>query len=364
MKIAVLDMASKEGGALTILKSIYNYVANGNAANHEWYFFIVNQDIQDTEYVKIVRFPQASKGRVHRFITKFIDVNRKLKELGIDCVVCLNNTCLSGCSIPQFVYLHQAIPFQTVKNFSFLKKRERRHAIAQYILGHIIKKSVRKAETVFVQTDWMKTAVSNSVGRSNVVNIGYPKELELISKLRTDKTASKEFFYPCTPYIHKNIETIVNAVSLLRKKGHIFRFYITLTEEKLLSLAGCESFDREIFACLGKITQQEVLELYTKTTLVFPSYIESLGLPLVEAKNANIWIIASDCPFSHEILDNYGNRDFFATFNASELANRMERILRDNVKLSPAVNEQSKNKYECWFSLVRSIEERMNHFLK
>ena len=260
MKIAVLDLASKEGGALTILRSLYDYVATGNAPNHDWYFILANQDLQDTEFVKIVRFSQASKGRLCRFKTKFIDVNRKLRDLGIDCVVCLNNTRLIGCSVPQFVYLHQAIPFQTIKNFSFLKKRERRHAIAQYILGYIIKKSARRAKAVFVQTEWMKRAVLECVADSAVVNIGYPKELVVFSKQRIDETASKDFFYPCTPYIHKNIATVVDAASLLSKKGYSFRFYITLTEGKLLSLAGCESFDRNIFVCLGKITQKEVLE--------------------------------------------------------------------------------------------------------
>ena len=61
----------------------------------------------------------------------------------------------------------------------------------------------------------------------------------------------------------------------------------------------------------GQIPRDEVFDFYTRSVLLFPSYVESYGLPLLEAKLTGTYIIASDCPFSREILSEYGKAAFF-----------------------------------------------------
>ena len=51
--------------------------------------------------------------------------------------------------------------------------------------------------------------------------------------------------------------------------------------------------------------------MYAKSILVFPSYVESFGLPLLEAKLTETYIIASDTPFCREILNEYDKVEFF-----------------------------------------------------
>lgn len=55
------------------------------------------------------------------------------------------------------------------------------------------------------------------------------------------------------------------------------------------------------------------------TALIFPSFIEGFGLPLVEALSQGLPIIASDIPVFREIADGYGR--FFQPSNAHALAN-------------------------------------------
>ena len=47
---------------------------------------------------------------------------------------------------------------------------------------------------------------------------------------------------------------------------------------------------------LGYLKKEELLEIIKHTILVFPSYIETVGLPLVEAQIFDAVILVSDCP--------------------------------------------------------------------
>ena len=70
---------------------------------------------------------------------------------------------------------------------------------------------------------------------------------------------------------------------------------------------------------IGSIDIEAVYEYYSKSILIFPSYIETFGLPMLEAKMHKSPILASDCAFSHEILDGYSDVKFFDPYDCIEL---------------------------------------------
>ena len=59
------------------------------------------------------------------------------------------------------------------------------------------------------------------------------------------------------------------------------------------------------------MSREEVFERYTNSILIFPSYVESFGLPLLEARLSGTYILASDRSFSREILEGYDKASFF-----------------------------------------------------
>ena len=64
---------------------------------------------------------------------------------------------------------------------------------------------------------------------------------------------------------------------------------------------------------VGLLDNDEIMKIYRQATLVFPSYLETFGLPLLEAKMSNGVILCSDLPFAHEILDDYDNDKSYLT---------------------------------------------------
>jgi glycosyltransferase involved in cell wall biosynthesis len=95
-----------------------------------------------------------------------------------------------------------------------------------------------------------------------------------------------------------------------------------------------------------EVPHEEVVRWYRHAKLfVFPSYLESFGLPLLEAMAAEIPLVASDIPVFHEIA---GNAAYFANpHDAQSLARAMEAVLFD-----PAAGEL----------LVKRGRERVREF--
>ncbi len=352
MKIAVVDLISVDGGGYHITNSLYAYVSAGKCRTHSWLFIVSEQDFKSNEYVIVKHLCKSSIGYVNRAKIEYVDVNRELNEFDADIVIAMSNMCILGCRRDQLVYMQQSIPFQKEKRFSFLIPEERKYAFRQYIQGYLIKRSLKKAKGVLVQTHWVERAIEDEIQKNNVKCIGYPGQNEKTDKICELKT---DFFYPCGPELYKNLPIVVKAVNYLIEQGYSFRFYLTLTQKELKNLVGEEIKD-ETFICLGRISPQAVRDLYKRTTLVFASYIETVGLPLVEAKNTGTWIIASNCDFSHEVLDEYPNKAYFDPYNYDTLAQQMKKVLLGEERLITAYKEETVES-NCWDVMIDYITE-------
>lgn len=86
------------------------------------------------------------------------------------------------------------------------------------------------------------------------------------------------------------------------------KLYFTLSEDEV----ALKSRDGKI-EYLGRIPYERVLAMYKACdALVFPSYIETYGLPLIEAASLGIPIIAADLPYAREVLAGYDGAMFVA----------------------------------------------------
>jgi len=117
-----------------------------------------------------------------------------------------------------------------------------------------------------------------------------------------------DFIYVASGDPHKNHRQLIEAWSLLAAEGIFPSLLLTLEKKKCaglcawieqvvdkngLRVTNCESSD------IGGIEQ-----LYKSSgALIYPSTIESLGLPLIEARQAGLPVIASELDFVRDVLD-------------------------------------------------------------
>ncbi|MTI83651.1 MAG: glycosyltransferase family 4 protein [Firmicutes bacterium] len=324
MRIVVNDIAAGSGGALSILKSFYNYLVNTEKRKeNEWIFLLSDKYIEETDNIRVLVLNNVKKSWISRLKFDLYKGKSFMSQLNPDVIFSLQNTITFGMKCPQVLYMHQSIPFQKVKKFSFFKSEERILAIYQHFISKIIIESIKKADITIVQTNWIKDAVVNSTNiSSQKIKVVFPPQQDYIKFKKNSVFESKSFFYPAGNNKYKNHQCIYDACTILREKG-ITDYTISLTIEG-------EKNNKNI-SYLGKIPFELTMEKYNTSTLLFPSYIETVGLPLIEARQMGTIILAADCPFSREALDGYENAYFFNPFLPKELAYLMYQVLSGEI---------------------------------
>lgn len=326
MRIVVNDIAASSGGALTILESFYRYVRDFGG-DHEWVFLLGSDLLEETDNIRTVVLPEVKGSWLRRLAFDLLSGRRLIRSFRPDVIFSLQNTYTYGLACPQVVYVHQSLPFQRAKNFSLLRRDERTLAVYQHVIGAIIKQSIRRADHVIVQTNWMRGAILDQIGIAGDQVTSVLPDLEDLGAHRYEGPLDAgAFFYPTVTQSYKNNECLYEACRLLRQQG-CTDFTVKMTLDGPASEPNVNP--------IGRISRQRVLETLSRSTLVFPSYIETYGLPLAEARALGSIVLAADLPYAREVLDGYSNAYFFDPASPNQLAALMRRVTTKSIDKSP-----------------------------
>ena len=331
----VFDVPAVYGGALSVLNDFYNEVSSHKDKSINWIFVISKPLLKETDNIKVLRFPYIKKSWLHRQYFDTIVAPKLVKKYKVDKILSLQNVTISKTKVSQIMYLHQPLPFAEYK-FSF--KENWVFWTYQNIIGKKIIESMKIADQVIVQTEWMKDASIKeaSISKQKVHIVPPVINIENKDFFINKEESLSTFFYPASAFTYKNHEVIVKACRQLKKETNInFKVIFTLNgneNKNIVKLYKEKEREKLPIEFKGRMTREQVFELYTKSILIFPSYIETFGLPLLEAKVHKGLIFASDCAFSHEILDDYDNAYFFNPFEVGDLLSLMKGVLNKEIK--------------------------------
>ena len=314
MNIIVYDIAALGGGGVTVLDQ---YIEHAKVdKENQWWFIIAlsGYEKHETDNVHIVYQKELDVRGLKRWLRRFVFEHCKLSgvvsEIKPDRVLSLQNMMMPKAKCPQTIYLHQSLQFAPVK-FSFLKKEERSCAFRQRVICRLMKPSLRRADEIIVQTVWMKKATAKWLGISEEkIRVERPSVPTLPTSSSNRGSRDKRlFFYPAAGNVYKNHRVIIDACKLLKRDGiHDYHITFTLNPSEngfVKSLYDEVQKEHLPISFIGYQGQEAVFEKYVEQTLLFPSYIETFGLPLQEAKAFYAPIIASDCPYAHDVLEGY-----------------------------------------------------------
>ena len=309
-KILIYDIAAAFGGAKKVLDEFYEeYRAR---EDYECYFITSFLDYPTNQRIHVIKLPWTKKSWIHRLYCDYFYIPGLIKRLEIEEVLSLQNMGIPHCTVKQTVYVHNAIPF-TEHRFSAIK--EPFLWTYQNVIGRLIYSSLRKADSVIVQTLWMKEEVIKRCqisGDKILVQRVYVKEQN--SGLR-EVSSVPTFFYPATPFRFKNFEVVLEACKDLKRLG-IKKYEIVMTftgKENRLAKAITKKVRKYNLPIklVGRLNLEQMELLYKKSILLFPSYLETIGLPLLEAKAFQAPIVAADCKYAHDALKGYENVWYF-----------------------------------------------------
>ena len=330
MKILVYDVAAENGGAVSILKQYYKQFVQDS--EHEYVFVLSKPLLESKGNVEVVVNPFSKKSWLHRMYFDRYVMPKIVKKLEINVVFSLQNMRIPRVKVPQVVYFHNLLAL-TDEKFSFWDQR--RLWIYKNLIGRMIRRSLKKADHVIVQAEWIKNACVEKIKLSPEVLSVEPPKIELMCASEAGKcTGGKNvLFYPASEAYFKNHRVIVEACRLLKSNDVTdYRVVFTLRgdEDKHISelcqIARRESLPIEF---VGMLDKGAMGENYRRSILLFPSYIETIGLPLLEAKQFNCGILCADCEYARAALQGYDSVEFFAPHDSVLLAELMRKKLEE-----------------------------------
>lgn len=351
------------GGSLTILNQFIENIDNGLDKNKKYYIFVpITSPLKSFDNVVII--PIMAKKYIDRINWDLNGMKRWCKKNDIkpDLIISLQNTAVAFGGVPQIIYLHQSLPYAKESSWNILKKDERKMWFYKYIYKMWINLSVKKQHYIVVQTEWMKEAIKKSGYNENKIIVSRPKinpiDINKVKKL--DKKNKKYLFYPAADYKYKNHTIVVEAMKILLDKDpqivNDIRIIFTLDKEANINEKIIKYGLDGTIKLIGSLKYEDVLSYYRSSDIIlFPSYVETFGLPLVEASYFEKTIIASDCFYSREVLDGYNMVDFVKYNDASSWSNAIIENLKHNKGNNIPYNQNGENGWEKIFNLIDSI---------
>lgn len=322
--VFVYDVQASESGALSILEDFHSQVRNYYDKTVKWIFVISTPHLEPADNIVVLSYPWVKKSWFHRLKFEYVDVRRLIKKYKPMHLFSLQNKGIENFSDHQVVYLHMSLYLSDHK-FS-MKTDGKKLWIYQNIIGKIVLNSLKTVDTVIVQTKWMKEALVRKIQVDiNKVVVQHPYIcLDAIEPFQEKHKNYRNFFYPATAFPYKNHWTLIKAIKIAQDKGmNDYNLVLTINkDDNDLARALFDYSKKEKLSIdfIGPITRKMVYEKYAESVLIFPSYMESFGLPLLEARETGTPIIASDTPFSHEILDGYQKAVFFPELDKNTLS--------------------------------------------
>ena len=162
-----------------------------------------------------------------------------------------------------------------------------------------------RVDTYFVQTSSMKQALLTwHKGTPQIVICPFVPDQPKIGSTRQHRW-NTGFIYVADGLTHKNHRNLIKAWTLLAEEGIHPKLTLTLSERDTDLLAHLEMMQKQHgleVENIGHLPQEGIDELYrTARALIFPSYAESLGLPLIEASQRGLPILASELDYVRDV---------------------------------------------------------------
>lgn len=163
------------------------------------------------------------------------------------------------------------------------------------------------------------------------------------------KKSSNNFVYVSSGVSHKNHERLIEAfIGAANKTDKEIKLHLTLGKAELSKGLYPNNLKIQFH---GTLSTDKVNELYNFCEFaIYPSLVESFGLPLIEAANYGCKVIASDLPYVHEII---GPSLTFDPYSIESISNAiLNAIDTDDLKGTKVL---VKNKLDNFIEFIISL---------
>lgn len=314
-----------EGGTLKVLKDCVEVAA---ATLTDWRIVVLahRRELITTAGVEVVELPHIKPNWWRRLWAEWHQFNALSASYRTDLWISLHDITPRVQARRQVVYCHNPAPFwQPTWRDAWYGPD---YWLFARFYGLMYRAFIRRNHAVIVQQAWLRDAFRRRWNAPNVIvaRPEMPGGQGPAAPLR-QPGQTPVFLYPALPRCFKNFEVIGEALQRLetdpRWTGQV-RWTLSGTENRYARWLKRRFGHLKSLQWLGLQTREQMQQQYGETQcLIFPSRLETWGLPITEAKQQGLAILAADLPYAYETVGDCEAVDFFDPLDADALAQRM-----------------------------------------
>lgn len=353
MKTIVISAVNlRKGGTLTILRECLRAFSEWNSRDEHRVVAVVHKkELAYYDHIEYVEMPWSVRSWIHRLWCEYVSMHKLSRQIGnVNLWLSLHDTTPRVQAERQAVYCHNSYPF-----FSW----HWRHLLLNYRIvsfalftKFIYRINIHRNRYLIVQQEWFRREMSRMFGidRKNII-VAKPESMATtnIFKHQTSnvkcETSSFIFLYPAFPDVHKNMECLCEAARLLEQEVGTQRFEVVLTTardfNKYSKYISRHWGDIRSLRFCGFLDRPSLAAEYAKAAcLVFPSKVETWGLPISEFSPSGRPMLLADLPYAHETSAGSRCVSFFNPEDATELKCKMRQLLEGDLHAFHAIPPQ------------------------
>lgn len=346
MKTIVVSAVNiRKGGTLTILRECLTCLSPLAASGRIRAIAIVHKralcDFPAIEYIEI---PSSIDSWAHRLYNEYVRFYRISTQIGpIHLWLSLHDT------TPRVRAAHRAVYCQTA--FPFYHWRWRDLAMDYKIplfatlARFVYQINADKNDFLLVQTEWMRRGMSRLLHLPRSRFVVFPPQRGTVNPapapmpqnhVAADAQGLITFLYPATADCHKNFEVVCRATQLLEQQLGQGCFQTVLTingsENRYARYLKRQWGGVEALRFIGFQKREALNSLYARAhCLVFPSKVETWGLPISEFSITCKPMLLADLPYARETAAGCGAAAFFPPDDAAALSALMLRVCQKDM---------------------------------
>jgi glycosyltransferase involved in cell wall biosynthesis len=348
-------------GPLAVFKDALGSLASHYGKEYEITALVHRRALLDIPNVAYLEFPDVKSSWIKRLRFEFLRSKDICDRIQPHLWLSMDNVTPNVSAEIQAVYCHNPSPFY---RFRFRDLwHDWKFGLFTLFYRYLYAINIGRNDHVIVQQDWIRRRFEGLYPVRNVI-VAHPTiDVPIIrdDATRRGAEAAYRFFYPAFPRTFKNAEVALAAAHLMEMSGfHNFELWLTFdasVNRYAADIARRFSHVRSV-RWLGLLPRQQVFARYAEADcLLFPSKLETWGLPITEFKTTGKPILAADLAYAHETVGSYAQAAFFDPEKPEELARLMKAAALGKqafsaVKAEPISSPFAANWTELWSLLL------------
>ena len=319
----------RKGGTLTVLRDCLQYLS-GREDLHVT-ALVHDRSLCDFPGIRYIEIPWSAKGWGRRLWCEYVTMDKISRQLPeTDLWFSLHDTTPRVRAHRQAVYCHTSFPFMKARWQDM--RMDPKIPFFTYFTKYTYRRHIRRNRYLVVQTDWFRKGLAELAGYPQERIVVAPPAFSAPDIPRTPPPSPPTFLYPSTPDCHKNFETLCRAARILENRIGENRFKVVLTvsgdENRYAAWLRRNWGDVPSLEFAGFQSRGDLQRRYAQAAcLVFPSRIETWGLPVSEFMPTGKPMILSDLPYAHEAAAGASLAAFFDPMDPERLSKLMQEVV-------------------------------------